>query len=92
MASYQVVCITKRGGHYNPHERISHVGIATGRGRERYSQEQVISWIESRQHSFYVAQGSRRVEVIVATRNGRKYLKTTADGAEPNNLLALPEC
>jgi Protein of unknown function (DUF3892) len=24
--------------------------------------------------------------------NGRKYLKTTADGVEPNNLLALSKC
>ncbi|MGO7416641.1 DUF3892 domain-containing protein [Rhizobium ruizarguesonis] len=23
---------------------------------------------------------------------GNKYLKTTADGDQPNNLLSLPEC
>jgi hypothetical protein len=28
----------------------------------------------------------------VATRLGRKYLKTIADADQPNNLLALPEC
>lgn len=32
------------------------------------------------------------VWVEVATRNGRQYLKTEADGVEPNNLLALPRC
>jgi hypothetical protein len=31
-------------------------------------------------------------EVIIATHLGHKYLKTTADGVHPDNLLALPEC
>ncbi len=92
MARFQVVCVTKRGGHYNPHERITHLGIATARGREVYTQEQIIAWIETRQHTFYVSRGGRTAEVVVTTRNGRKYLKTTADGAEPNNLLSLPDC
>jgi hypothetical protein len=26
------------------------------------------------------------------SRFGNKYLKTTSDGDQPNNLLALPEC
>jgi hypothetical protein len=30
--------------------------------------------------------------VVVATRNGVKYLKTDADSSEPNNLLSLKEC
>ena len=32
------------------------------------------------------------VWIVVAERNRRKYLKTEADGVEPNNLLALPRC
>jgi hypothetical protein len=92
MARYEVVCITKRGGHYNPHERISHVGIATTNGTSVQRQEQIIPWLETRQHSFYVMRAGKSVGVVVATRNGRKYLKTEADGAEPNNLLALKEC
>ena len=92
MADYQVVCITKRGGHYNPHERITHVGIATAGGTSVHAQEQVIAWIETGQHRFYVARPGGSVWVVVASRNGRKYLKTAADGAEPNNLLALPAC
>lgn len=32
------------------------------------------------------------VWVVVRERNGRKYLKTTSDGIEPNNLLALHHC
>ncbi len=92
MARFQVVCITKRGGHYNPHERISHLGIRTAQGRSVYTQEQIISWVESRQHTFFVANAGRTAEVVVATRNGRKYLKTTADGADPSNLLSRPDC
>ncbi len=92
MAQYRVVCITKRGGHYNPRERITHLGFATTAGTEIRRQEEVIAWIENRQHQFYVARPSGSVWVTVASRNGRKYLKTEADGDEPNNLLALPEC
>ncbi|NRA05858.1 MAG: DUF3892 domain-containing protein [Nitrosopumilus sp.] len=30
--------------------------------------------------------------MIVVERLGRKYLKTEADGYDPNNLLALGDC
>ena len=43
--------------------------------------------------AFFVVVAAREVSVIVATsRYGNKYLKTEADGEEPNNLLSLPEC
>jgi len=29
---------------------------------------------------------------MIATRLDKKYLKTRADGEQPDNLLALPEC
>jgi len=33
------------------------------------------------------------VDVVVAkSQYGHKYLKTVADGEQPNNLLSLPEC
>jgi len=92
VASYQVVCITKRGGHSNPYERITHIGISTAQGQQRFTQEQVIAWIDSGQHNFYVQRGHQPVMVVVAIYNGRKYLKTVADGYEPNNLLSLQEC
>lgn len=84
----QVTCINKRGGHYNPHERISHIG---GVGW-KHTEDQAIRNIESGAQSYYVSKGGRSVWVVVATHNYRKYLKTTDDGYEPNNLLALPEC
>jgi hypothetical protein len=36
--------------------------------------------------------GQRTTVVVRKRDNGRKYLKTEADGIEPNNLLALPKC
>ncbi|MEF9605660.1 DUF3892 domain-containing protein, partial [Paracoccus sp. PXZ] len=41
---------------------------------------------------FWTSVNGNSVWVIIATRNGKKYLKTEADGAEPNNLLSLPRC
>lgn len=38
------------------------------------------------------ASPGRGIDVIIATRVGHEYLKTRADGEQPDNLLALPEC
>ena len=88
MAQLQVTCIRKRGDHYDPHERIEGIG---GSGWYK-SESEAIGDIENGRNSFYVSVGGRTVRVIVATHNGRKYLKTEADGYRPDNLLALPEC
>lgn len=55
-------------------------------------QEDAIQGIEGGKWSFFVsAQGL--VDVIVAvSRFGHKYIKTVADGEQPNNLLSLMEC
>jgi len=84
----QVTCINKRPSHYNPHERIQYIG---GSGW-KHSENDAIRWIKSGQESYYVSVSGRPTDVIVASHEGREYLKTTADGYAPNNLLALPEC
>jgi hypothetical protein len=92
MSRHRVRCINKRE-HYNPHERITHIGgINADNTRWKLTQEEAILGIESGKYSFYVEERGFTSEVIVASRNGRKYLKTTADGENPDNLLALPEC
>jgi hypothetical protein len=90
MARHQITCITKRGDHYNPHERISHIGNLAGNWR--LTEQSAIQRIEARQDSFYTLVNGQETEVIVASHEGRKYLKTIADGYVPNNLLALQEC
>lgn len=87
----EIQCINK-SDRTNPHERITHVGGIHNGARWKLTEDDAIAGIESRQMSFHVKQGVHRVEVIVATRLGRKYLKTVADGETPNNLLSLPEC
>lgn len=89
MGRYQVTCINKRGNHYDPHERIQYIGQ---QGNWKLSEDSAISRIESQKDSFFVLVGGKSVEVIVAVHNGRKYLKTEADGYAPNNLLNLDEC
>ncbi|NIE81725.1 DUF3892 domain-containing protein [Asaia sp. As-1742] len=87
----QIRCINKRQ-HPNPHERIISVGGHSGGRSWKISESEAILQIERREWGFFVSVGGHPVAVVVATHNGRKYLKTAADGYEPNNLLSLPEC
>lgn len=88
----QVKCIRKRD-HNNPHERIAAIGGTNWDGtRWTILEDEAIRAIERKSEEFYVSVNNRTAEVEVATRNGRKYLKTTSDDYNPDNLLALPEC
>jgi hypothetical protein len=85
--NYQVKCINKTN-RTSPHERISHLG-GTG---WKFAQREVIAKIEAKTDTFYVHVGGHTVDVIVATHEGNKYVKTRNDGIHPDNLLSLPEC
>jgi hypothetical protein len=87
MTRRQVTCISKRD-RQNPHERIEGIG-----GPGWYETEDAaIRGIENRTMSFYTYVNGREAALVVAEHNRRKYLKTTADGYAPNNLLCLSAC
>jgi hypothetical protein len=86
---FEVNCIVKRGSHYNPHERIEALGY---NGNWMLSEDSMISRIENGQETFYTRVNGRRADITIAIHNGRRYLKTTADGYAPNNLLNLDDC
>lgn len=93
MSRHQVLCVNKID-RPNPHERILYIGGTNLDGsRWKISQQDAITYIENGKYSFYVHAGGRTVDVIVAvSRFGNKYVKTVADGEQPDNLLSLPEC
>ncbi len=91
--STQVTCIKKRGDHYDAHERISAIGGKNSNGTNwSMSEDVAIKAIEDKTESFHVSVKGVTVAVVVETHKGRKYLKTTADGYKPDNLLSLPDC
>ena len=92
-ARHEITCIVPDAG--DADRRIDAIGGAaggTGGGSWKISLDDAIAGIESGKWSFWTNGGGKPVNVIVASRNGRKYLKTENDGQEPNNLLSLPEC
>jgi hypothetical protein len=87
MADFQVTCINKQP-RSDQHEGITHLGGGTW----RWTRQEVIASIEDKIHTFYTLVTGKRSDVgVVNGRNG-KYVRTYADGAWNDNLLALPEC
>lgn len=88
----RVECINKTPRE-DPHLRISNIGgVSAGGTRWKLNVDVAIKGIEDGHYRFYVGSGNQLVWVVIAEHEGRKYLKTEADGLHPNNLLSLPEC
>jgi hypothetical protein len=88
----EIKCINK-SDRKNPYERITHIGGLNPDGAHwKMTETLAIEKIENGTYNFYVSQGGKTVDVIIVTRESRKYLKTKTDGETPDNLLSLPEC
>ena len=87
---YRVTCHRKNDA--DIYTRIQGLGGPGGGGWYR-DLDTLIAGIESGTFNLWtVAPDGVSVWVKVATRSGRKYLKTGSDGLEPDNLLALQQC
>ncbi|WP_367383419.1 DUF3892 domain-containing protein [Roseobacter sp. HKCCD8198] len=67
--------------------RIDSIGGATGSkscGPWCIKLDVAIKGIEDGTWRFWTSANGKSVWVVIAIRNGKKYLKTEADGAEPN--------
>ena len=74
------------------HEHITHVGNIID-GNWVWTREAVIQSIDAGTNTFYVHENGKRSEVAVVRATGRlPYLRTHADNAWSDNLLALPSC
>jgi len=88
-----VSCIQKRGSHYDPHERISSIGGINSDGtRWKLPENDAIKAIEGNRYRFQIKINNKNTLIVIATHNGRKYLKAETDGYSPDNLLSFPEC
>ena len=88
----RVQCVNKTP-RQDPHHRIQNIGGVNPDGtRWKMSEDNAIAYMKAGRYSFWTTAQGKSVWVIIATHEGREYLKTEADGLHPNNLLALPEC
>lgn len=87
----KISCINKRE-HSSAYERIANVGGIHNGSRWKLTLDEAIRSIENGSRSYYTSVGGHERNVIVASRNGVKYLKTEADNDTPDNLLSLDEC
>ena len=88
----RVSCINKTD-RQNPHERIRNIGgVRTDGVAWKLSEDQAIADIKAKKYEFFVHEGGRSANIVIAKHEGREYLKTENDGVRPDNLLSLPEC
>jgi len=95
MGSWVRISCVNKTDRTSPHERIRNVGGVNSDGtRWRLTESEAIRGIREGKWLFYVERpAGHRVNVVIAVSQwGNEYLKTEADGEQPDNLLSLPEC
>ncbi len=92
MATYKVTCITPDGAD-SDYAIDGLGGIGPDLKRWYDTKDNVWTFINTGQHSFYTEVNNRRAEVFArVNNNGTRYLTTSPDGYAGNNLLSLPGC
>ena len=87
MASYEINCIIPDGS--DPDRRIDSVG---GPEIGIQKEDTVIAWIDQG-HTFWTRVNGVQANVYVGgTILGGRFLTTSRDGYQPNNLLKLQRC
>ncbi len=95
MAELVEIKRTERADHTDQQPADPHQVIATVSGRSnggtdwKLTHQRAIEGIESGRWQFFVRHGSKTVDVVIATYEGQKYLKSTVDEIWPESLLAL---
>lgn len=96
MAKTQTIRCIRKNPRNDPYTAIERVGGTNpDGGRWSETQQCAVNAIDSGEWVLFVEIGTRRVKVITAESpygNGRRHIKTEADGQGKNNLLSLPEC
>lgn len=91
MSRHEIKCINK-SERLNPHERIINVGGVNADGSSwKITQPRAIELMDNGE-KFFVKKDGSEIDVIIATHNGNRYIKTKPDNERENNLLYLPEC
>lgn len=91
MRRIEISCI-KKFNHKDIHHSIEYIGGVHNGTKWKTPEWDAIDKIEKGFFSYYVSVDGREVDVVIATREGKKYLKTENDGVHSNNLLELNEC
>jgi hypothetical protein len=88
----QITAVHLEGG--PNHEHITRLWWSSDSTAEsgNNSRAEIIAWIETQNGQAYTddGRGHRANVAVVTPTGGAKYLRTHADGAWTNNLLALP--
>jgi hypothetical protein len=94
MPTRHLICCVAKSAFMNHHQRLRRVGGVNPDGAWwRTTEAEAIAGIEAGRWSFFIGGDRGEREVVVAiSRYGTKYLKTAADGLQPESLLALPDC
>lgn len=86
----QITCVDKSDSPDPAHRIVSIHGGSPGY-RWTVSQEGAIRGIERNDWEFYIYNQGKIVNIVVAERDGEKYLKAMCDADQPEFLLNLPE-